>query len=215
MKKTLLLLALCLVLLLAFSGCTQKAGYVVRYDITTNDLGYFFSGAEPRLDDIAESDMLDVLGLPHRGGYLYDCLLYEYFFDEGVVGFATDESDNLRAFSSIYIDWDTENEENVVKETAEKSIDAYKYTMEIRHDIDIKDIAFINDKTTSCQLQQELGAPYKMASGILKDPMTNVFMYELDDKNLLHVIYQRGGQVAGAWVEDDAGNKIQDIVPYE
>lgn len=87
-----------------------------------------------------------------------------------------------------------------------------KYMTEIRRDIPLSKIQFINHMTACDEVQNALGAPFGFEAFIQGEDgnriETNAFLYDLEGSEVLAIIYSDSGNVMGAWIRNaETGDK--------
>lgn len=231
MKRIYLLLLI--VMLLFCVGCTKTdcadKGHIYRSDIEIDDFAFLFDDFEYepgkttgidlykgfRSNTIKPKDIFNALGLPasttdnfgvkeytYLVGEQYDAVTVKYKPDEDIIDF--DPSLNI-------------SEEYGVELLAkgDRTIDPNKYKMKKRFNISEEELSFIDESTSSDELQKVLGAPHYYIEAYdvnIEDVYANVFVYELENDNLFKVVYFRTAYIIRAWVEDSDGKQIKLLI---
>ncbi len=214
MKRIISVCMLCVLIAVSiFTGCKDRNGYIVRYDITMEEINYFYKGTDPVNEHLTMGNIKNALGLPHGmsinwRGYTE----YEYNTAFGMLYFVDLPGKN---YYGIYADLFPEVEEPKSFDVEDVTIDPNRYKMERRFDIDEDELNFINIETTPSELQQILGAPHSMMYGLPENIVIGIYIYGLEDKNVFKVVYSGFGHIYKAWVEDKKGNELYTIAAYK
>ena len=228
------------ILLLFCIGCSKQwsdeKGHIYRHDIELSDFAFLFNEWDYELDmtddeialaqinslrsDIKPDDIFDVLGLPiwttedfgtinylYTIGAYYDRITIKFIPDKGVVDL------DLGIYSI-----DNAEVKDIVKIWAlgySSSVNQGTYNTNRRYDIKNSELLFINKKTTSKDIQNELGAPHyyiEIREANIVDAEANIFVYELKNSDVFKVIYFRQGYILRAWIEDKEGNELDLLI---
>lgn len=131
------------------SGCVGKTGYIVRYDITMEEMNYFYKGTDPINEHLTMDSIKNALGLPH--GMFIDWrgfTEYEYNTEFGVLYFVDYPGEK---YYGIYTELLPEVEEPESFGVEDVTIDPNRYKMERRFDIREDELGFISKETTRHQ----------------------------------------------------------------
>ena len=210
MNRVLTVICIAVVVIVLLCGCTDQKGLIVRHDITEDELDIFHVGITP--DEIQQA-----FGLPHakfKNGSVYT---YEYWFDQGYIEICF-KADLF--YIDNYVNYGGEGfVPNVYMESSNSNIGKIipgKYMIDIRKDIQEEELAFIDQTTTSAELQNMLGAPAgfeEYSEGEQENQIvTNAYFYQLADGDIFKVIYTNTGSVLKAWIEDTDGTEQKVLV---
>lgn len=235
--KRLCLLFLCVVLILCV-GCTkqwsEEKGYIYRHDIELGEFAFLFDewAYEPgktdkeigldiynafRRDAIKPEDVFDALGLPGATTEDYGVISYSYTigneYDYMEIKYIPDK-DEIDLDMDICSIEDKQGEENLLLlwSAGDRTIDRGKYKIPKRFDISEDELSFIGKSTTSKEVQQSFGAPHyyiELRETNVEGVRGNAFVYELENGNVLKIIYFRQGYIIRAWMEDSNENEIK------
>jgi hypothetical protein len=215
--KGIFVVLICILISSLCMGCAQASDYIVRSDITHEDLEFVYDGYEVNYE-ITLADMFRVLGLPNRRMTPAEATgtgmrHYFYYFDDelfelAVVTFTFDKyfklvDVTLRSHPMVY---DIEPFE--VKPV---EIDRDKYLMILRRDITENELDVFDMESTSVDVQQLLGAPHDRISAQIAGLRTDAYTYPLTNGNIFLVSYERNGVIVKAWVVEVEG-KIQKVL---
>lgn len=213
MKRAITIILSATMIILLFSGCSVKKGFILRNDITEDDLDIFYIG-------IKQEQVKQALGLPHFSDTGKIATVYTYNFDGGYIriffkGKTYWYNDMIKYEEAYqhqaYMD---ESNDNIGK------IDPDKYLMDIRDDIIESELAFINDKTTSAELQDKLWAPksiadYVVDEGTDEEITCDAYQYEMTDGYMFIVCYYGYGNIYRAWIENAEGAETKVLVEVD
>ena len=183
-----------------------ELGYIIRDDIQFEDLGFVIEEGEIRTD-ITQTDMMDALGWPYAGLFTISGVEYLYFFEdercgEGKITFIFSDNGYYKG-----IDLETEKETPSVDDLVEKEItDPDQYKEPRRYNIKETDLSFIEESTTSVEVQEALGAPHNFMHRDDVETKTIAFVYFLSSGDWFLIAYEYGGVIVKAWVIDEEGN---------
>lgn len=238
MKRVCLLL-ICVVLVFCI-GCTkqwsEEKGHIYRYDIESGDIAFLLNEWEydssmtskevgmellnAIKSDMTPEDIFDALGLPMRTfqnyglvnyGYAlgdeHDLITIKYDPEKGVVDIHPEfySIEDFADGKDILMHWSSGAE----------ITDTEKYKMFKRFDINEKELSFINENTTSMDIQKKFGAPHhyiELRETYIESAPGNAFVYELENGSVFKVIYFRQGYILRAWVEDNGGKEEKVII---
>ena len=204
-KKLCKKILIVIVVVLLLSGCSAKQGAIVRHDITYDDLDIFYMEIKPR-------DLESALGLPHFFRSDGKDEMYYYNFDKGYIEvyFTLNKyrDNSVTLLDQFFQPHPYMNESPLNKQ----KIDNNKYMKDIRYNIDINEIEFINIETTSIELQNVLGPPHGMSEYTINEGTSDEFiftayLYVLDNDEVFKVCYFDAGNILRAWVEDQDGKE--------
>ena len=218
MKKSLIICILSIIVfIIVFSACNEttreSTGYIVRDDITMEDMNYFYRGTELIYEHLTMENIIKALGLPHgkHENWKGD-IEYNYSTEFGTLHFAEYSGED---YYYIYTDLDSSVEAPESFGYDDVTLDPNQYLMAKRFDINKDELGFINVETTAANLQEKLGAPHDMLYGIDGLPYIGVYTYDLDDGNFFKVTYGADLIVYKAWIEDKVGNEVEVLVSVD
>lgn len=224
-------LVVIVVALLFSAGCAEntdtQSGYIYRHDLEISDFAFLFDkfkyevgmiGEEDRerkvatlmtdylrYDDIGIEDIFNALGMPYKTTDTFGPELYYLVGDDSHLFIRYDSKNNK--VLDIGCDDKFEADEALMQlADGDRTIDRDQSMMEVRFDITIDDLAFIDDETDSLELQQALGAPHHIAyyrEATQIELYSNLYGYTINEDKQLVVAYYRNGYIYQAWLQDE------------
>ena len=219
------------------TGCkndVSEEGYIYRNNIELSDLAFLFDRieyipGETTINNVYKAfkydtkpeDVFDALGLPVSTTDRYGVKEYRYLIGDQYDSVAI--SFDLR--DDTIIDFDpiihTEYSEDSVVEawtTGCEKVDVQKYKMKKRFDISEDELGLITENIDSNELQRIFGAPHYYIETYdvnIEGIYSNVFVFKLENTDVLKVVFSRKGHILHAWVEDADGNQIDTLINSE
>lgn len=219
------------------AGCVSdkipEEGYIYRHDLEISDFSFLFdkfkykegmigeedSGREVakfigdylRYDDIDSNDIFNALGMPYKTTEYNGPELHYLVGENGEFSIRYDTKNN-RIYSIGYNDTFESDAALMQLADGDRRIYRDQSVTELRWDITMDDLAFLDDETDSVELQQTLGAPHHVAyyrEATSVELYSNLYGYQIEGGNHLVVAFYRNGFIYQAWLQDENKEKIE------
>ena len=197
-KTKKIVISLLLFCIMMLHGCTNNVNFIVRFNIDKSEIDCLYQ-------NMTKNDVMSIFGLPHISNDKSNISTYDYSIEDELLRLVFENNKLYKA--TLF----GNNDPVSIRLSEEKNVETDKiYYKEINKNINNEDLEFLDNKTNSDELQETLGPPHKIKKSL--DGTGNAFTYELNDGNILFILYKSNGLVAMAWVEDKKGVIIEEII---
>ena len=206
MRRNLSILFLIVIMItMVFSGCAIKKSLIIRHDIQEDEVDIFYNGISP-------NKVKQAFGIPHCSHSNFKQTAYIYYVEDGYIKvhfrYGKYVGNTFVNGSNNFLELQPQLEES---NDNKGKIDKNKTLMEVRNDISIEELDFINADTISKELQEVLGAPHEIKLYELTNcnwgENINAVIYSLESEEQFLVVFDNKGKVLLAWTEDEQGTQ--------